>query len=290
MGTETPSAQAAPPPEKDQAVSKTPPPRRQPTRPLPTRRVAYAKQVEILRAYSAICGGNPKPVTNAELAAAVGLAADTIGYANPFFVAIGLLERSDAGICIPCPLLLTYHVAYQWEPERAFQKLAPIFKKAWFAEVLMPRLRFRPLTDEEAIAALAEASAATPDYKSQLKLILDFLSDAGVVVRENGTIKLAQSGAPLGSEEVQRAEPPEEAVPTNGAGDVMASQEPPKAVATTFTKTGGAGAGALDLNINIHVDMAELMQSKPECIAAFMSGLAQVLAAKGQMERDQAGR
>lgn len=250
-----------------------------PTQPLPTRRMAFAKQLEILRAYPAICGTSARSVTNAEIASVVDLAPDTVGMANPFFLAIGLLERNDRG-CTPCQELMAFYNAHRWNPETAMQKLAPVFERAWFGVLLLPKLRFRSHGEDEVLTILAEASAATPEYRPQLKMVIDYLESVGIVACEDGTIRLAQD-EPRASEEAPMPSSPH---PTAHADSNGSANHRTAQVATSFSRE---GQGALDLNIRINVDMAELAKWSPDRITAFMSGLAQVLAAKGEMEKKE---
>ncbi len=244
----------------------------QPTKPLPTRRMAFNKQIELLRAYPAICGSSPRPVSNAEVAPLIDLAPETVSFATSFFVAIGLLERNESGF-IPGPELMAFHHAHQWNPGTALHKLAPAFGRAWFCDALLPRIRFRTLTEEEAITVLAEASAAPRDFKSQIRLILDYLEAVGIIIKENGSVKLAPPG-----------NDPQPEFERNGSqttnGEV--AERTTGQVITAFSK---AGQGRIQLSIDIDVDMNEMAKWSPALITAFLGGIAQVLTAKGMIEK-----
>ena len=159
-----------------------------PIKPLPTDRVGFQRQMEILRAY-AVNGESGRSVTNEQVAAAVNIAAQSVSLCNMFFADIGLLQRGDSGY-IPSQEVLDFSRAYEWEPENAAKRLAPAIEKAWFATTLIPVLKFRALEDREAIMKLAEASSASTDYEPQLRMILDYLAVAGIIVRENGQNRL----------------------------------------------------------------------------------------------------
>lgn len=66
-----------------------------PTKIMPTWRMSSTKQLEVLRAYVAVCGDVPRAVTNAEIAPIVNLKAETVGVANSFF-ASGYYRRMRA--------------------------------------------------------------------------------------------------------------------------------------------------------------------------------------------------
>ena len=120
---------------------------------------------------------------------------------NPFFCEMKLLERQadgerDEAAFVPTPEALAYHKAYEWDPGTAGEKLKGLFERTWFAEALLPRLKFREYEDREALTVLAEACGATKNYEERLTLLLDYMAFAGVIVREGGKIR-AVSGRPV---------------------------------------------------------------------------------------------
>src|SRR5262249_47309361 len=125
----------------------------QPAKPLPTWRMAFQKQLDVLRAYGAVCGNQPRIVSNPEVAGVVGLKPDTVSMANSFFAAIGLLAKSEGGYT-PAEELLAFARAYEWNAETAFQRVAPRIEASWFSEVLIPKLRFNPMPVQDALSAL----------------------------------------------------------------------------------------------------------------------------------------
>lgn len=247
--------------------------RARPTKPLPTDRIAFTKQLDILRAYAVAHESTGKPVTNTEIGAIVKMAASTVPHANSFFAdpEIGLLVKADGGY-LPSPATVAFHRAYAWKAETAAHKLAPAFQQMWFAQAILPRLGFRPMDEREAIAVLAEASAATPDYEGQLDLALQFLAAVGLIEREGGQVKALRAVAP---------EPEPAPLPT-----VDPKPVPTRGVETKFARSNDSDG--VHFNVSIHVDMKEMGGWTPERIAAFFAGFAQVLAAKGALEKNAA--
>lgn len=243
-----------------------------PTKPLPTERIAYQKQIDILRAYAIATEANGgKPVTNNDVAAIVKMAATTLPHANSFFAEIGLLQRVEGGY-VPAPEVINFHRAYAWNAETAPHKLAPVVQSTWFGQVLLPRLSFRSMDEAEAIAVLAEASGAAPEYKGQLGLLLNYLDTAGLIERDGGLVKANKT--PVGSAQMPGSQPvttPPQ-IPTAETG----------AVATTFNRPKTPG---VQFQINVDVDMKEFATWTPERISAFFAGVAQVLSAKGAIEK-----
>jgi hypothetical protein len=253
---------------ESQQTDKTKRPR--PTRPLPTDRIAYVKQIDILRAYAIATEANGgKPVTNNDVAAIVKMAASTLPHANSFFAEIGLLQRAEGGY-VPSQDVLNFHRAHAWNPETAAHKLAPGIQATWFGQVLLPRLSFRPMDEAEAVAILAEASGATPDYKGQLGLLLNYLETAGLIQREGGMVKANKV--------------PSQPQPANNtaAATTQITTGETGAVATTFNRPKTPG---VQFQINVDVDMKEFATWTPERISAFFAGVAQVLSAKGAVEK-----
>src|SRR6266446_1936686 len=106
---------------------------------LPTVRIALPRQFDLLRAWAAASGPSKKPVQLADAAEIVKMAANTITLANPFFCDVGLLQRQDGGF-VPSDEVVAFSRGYEWNPETAAQKLAPLLAATWFGQALMPKL------------------------------------------------------------------------------------------------------------------------------------------------------
>src|SRR3984885_3110238 len=175
-------------------VEKPAPPK--PTKILPTERISVPKQLDMLRAYAAVSNNGAKPAPVNEVATVVKTAASSVSLANAFLANVNLITRSDAGSYTPCPEVVAFLRAYEWDKETASHKLGPVLREAWFWKSLQPRLAYGAIEEEAEITVLAEASAAPPEYKKELRMIIDFLVVGGVVRREGSTIKLATKEMP----------------------------------------------------------------------------------------------
>jgi hypothetical protein len=254
--------------------------RRLPTKSIPTDRLTVPKQLDLLRAWAAASGADSKAVTNRDVAAIVKMAETTTSLANAFFSAMGFLQKATSGF-VPAPEVVNYNRAYNWNPQTAAFKLSPIIKNAWFAQALLPTLGFRDLPEPEAIDLLADASAAEPEYRKQLRLLLEYMDATGVITRDGGVVRLAKSTSASNSPEQEKESP----------ADATASQQQapaPQQRAAVSTMFSAAPEGVVQFNISIRVDMGELATWKPDRITAFFAGMAQVLAAKASVERDTA--
>jgi hypothetical protein len=245
--------------------------KQRPTKTLPTERITHPKQLDLLRAYAAVYATTAKAVTNNDVAEVVKLTASTVSMANAFFADSGLMTRADGGY-VPSEHVVNYQRAYEWNKETASHKLAPVIAETWFAKALMPKLTFRSMDESEAVATLAEAAAAGPDYRLQLKVCVEYMVAAGLAERDGNTLKAraasgaATNGGPMPQQELK--EPP---------------LSKTAAIATTFSTP---AEGIVQFNISVKVNAQDFAGWSPDRITAFFGGIAQVLAAKGALERE----
>ena len=176
--------------------------------------------------------------------------------------------------CLPPRTRAAGAAPYEWDKENAARELQPVLAKCWFWEVLQPKLGFRPLDEKEAVNALGAASAASSEYRPNLKLILDYLVTVGMIERDGTMLKLVRgAGGEKPAREEQQGAQQERAARNTGS------------VTTGFEQRPG---GAVQFSINIDVSMTEIAGWAPERISAFFTGMAKVLAAKSGLERDVA--
>jgi hypothetical protein len=261
---------------EEKAAKKEP----KPTRTLPTNRIARVKQFEILRAFGAISGPDSRTVSNVEVSKIVNLHSATVGLITPFFVDIGLLQKASDGL-VPASEVGEFTQAYEWNPETAFQRVAGVLKRSWFFSVLDTRLRFKPLTKNEAIQELAVFCSAGPSYRGQLETLLEYLDEAGLIAIEGDQLRRPKQSATEGPPEDRR-----ESLHNNQPADARRDESRHSPLTTSFSSS---GAGIVQFNVSVKVDMNELSGWEPSRIAAFFAGIAQVLAAKGQAEKQTTG-
>lgn len=255
------------------AAKKVAPPAAKPNKYLPTDRITFSRQLDVLRGWAAASGPSAKIVSNNDVAEIVKMQSSTVSISNAFFSQNGFLSKADGGY-IPAPEVFSFLRAYEWSPDTAATKLAPILGKTWFAEELLPKLAFGPLTTDEAIQRLADTCSAGPEYRGQLRFLLDYLANAGLVEWDGTQVRkgAATVNAAASTETASTSKP-----------DPSPATEPSKrVVAPTFF---GTTEGAVNFNVSVRVDMGEFSSWKPERIAAFFNGMAQVLAAKADVEK-----
>ncbi|HEX8174717.1 MAG TPA: hypothetical protein VF543_06320 [Pyrinomonadaceae bacterium] len=266
------------------------PARAKATEVLPSERITFAKHLALLRAYAAASGQNLKPVKTIEVGAVANTQPTTISSANAFFITVGLIQRTEGGF-IPSPEVMAFAHAYEWNPNdpTASHKLAPLIGQTWFAKEVLKRLSFEhKLKESDAVTSLAQLSSAPPECKLQVKLLIDYLEAAGLVQRDGDYLKKGSSASPATSAERQApaptgTPPPPPSEPEHR--DVTHREAPParSSVSTAFSQMAG---GAVQFNVTVKVDMNEFKGWQPDRIAAFFHGIAEVLAAKGGMEKD----
>jgi hypothetical protein len=182
----------------------TPPPL---TEVLPNRRVAFPRQIELIRGYGAL-GASGEPVENQAVARVVGLKPETASLANAFFLASGLIRRDDRGVTTPAPEVVSFQRDYEWTPDTAAHALAPLLERAWFGKALAPFLAMGPITEAKAIAVLGSASNATQHRSAELRVILDYLEVSGVIERRDGQIRKGSPASTAPAKEDAPIEPP----------------------------------------------------------------------------------
>jgi hypothetical protein len=241
------------------------------TRTLPFDRVTFSKQLELLRAYAAASSQGTKSVTNIEVSGIVGLAPETVSMCNSFLSSVGFIQKGEGGWLVSAEVQ-SFFRAFDWNKETASHKLAPLVRNSWFAQAIIPKMSFKSLEEEEVIGLLADASAAGPDYKKNLKMLIECTEASGLIERDGNLLRARSVSSTPDS-----ANTPKEPVTENNT-----QARPVPKVATAFTQM---AQGAMRFNVSFDMDLAEMADWRPDRIAAFFSGIAQVLAAKAEVEK-----
>jgi hypothetical protein len=249
-------------------------PRNKKTRPkktLPTDRIAFPKQLDILRAHAVLSNEGEKPATNMAVGDMVGMTHSTVSLANPFLADIGLLLKNNGGY-LPSREAIEFSRANEWGDEQAGHKLAPRIRDAWFGKAILRSLSFSSTMEEDtALRQLAQEASATPEYRSQVALLLSYMETAGLIERDGSQVRKLDSGRPQAP-----------SAPTETPAPVPQTPE------RTSRPQGASGGpeGGIQFQVSVNVDMAEMAGWDPERISKFFSGMAQVLAAKGEVEEN----
>jgi hypothetical protein len=208
------------------------------------------------------------------------MAAATIDMAHPFLLSIGLLTRTGPGSFSVAAEVMNFLNAYEWDKDTASHKLGPALRNSWFGKALLPKITFGPIEEKAAIAVLAEACSAPPDYEKELRMLLEFMAAGGLIVRENGQVRPRPA---MASANEPPLPPPPPRVQEQTPNPEL-SRDPAR-LSTSVQST----PGKFNLNIAVEVDMAEFSTWRPERIQAFFRGVAEVLAAKADVEKGGTG-
>jgi len=248
-------------------------PPNEPTKVLPTDRISLKNILQLLRAY-AIASDMGKKMAERQVAAdLVKMNISTVTLAHPFLTDVGFLQKNGKKFIV-APEVVSYARAHEWNPDNAPHKLSPLVQKAWFAQALLTRLSFNPLQKDDAIRILAEASGSTPQYRNRLETLIEFMQTTGLIKVDGDQVSKVRTESKY--EEDGDMPQPQQKDETSRSRTVVPSQLSASPV-----------DGVVQFHISVKVDMNELKDWKADRIAAFFSGIAQVLAAKSGVENEE---
>jgi hypothetical protein len=242
----------------------------QPTKRLPTTRIKFQKQLDIIRAYGIKSQNGTRAASYRDVALVVGIHANTVSLMVGFLVENGFLERMGSET-MPVKPVLDFAQAYNWAAETAPRKLAPIIRNSWFGGILLTKLAFRSMSEDEAIAELGGAISADKEWRSNVAMLIEYAVAAALVRRDGTQLSLGEEASTHPTE----PGPPRQERTSEQRDDSPAPRST-AAVATGFMTT----EGAVQFHVSIRVSMQEMAGWTPDRITAFFAGLAQVLAAK----------
>lgn len=256
-------------------------PRPQPLKRLPSDRIRFKSQLDIIRAYGAASQNGSRAVNYREAAKFVSLDPSTVSMLNPFLVENGLAERSGNDL-LPSKAVLDFATAHTWSAETAARKLLPVIERSWFGVTLRTKLAFRPMTEEEAVTELGQEIKADPDFRPRLAMLIDYAEAAGLLRREGNQLYL------VGAQEEAMSTVASDDAANPATAEASSARDAAPARSTGAVGTGFMSTeGAVQFHVSIRVTMQEMAGWSPDRISAFFAGLAQVLAAKQGAEEIQ---
>jgi hypothetical protein len=181
--TEQPGSGGANPPSSGTAAKAQ---KQRSDRSLPTDRLSFEKQIEVLRVIAQISGNGRRPVTAEDLSASIGLRGNTGGLSNKFFRDSGWVESAGRGMYAATEPLLEYHRHLNVDAQDvvgARRYLAVAAQGSWYWDALDPMLDEGGARPTLALHALSKAAGAY-DHTPQLLQILTWLEWLGLVRRE----------------------------------------------------------------------------------------------------------
>jgi hypothetical protein len=245
---------------------------------LPSERITFTRQLDILRGWAAASGPLRKVVSNNEVAKIVDIQPSTVSLNNAFYSSIGLLTKAEGGY-MPAEEVTAFLRAYDWNKDTAAQKLAPVLSRAWFYDALASKLEFGPRSEVDCLQDLGDAANANQEYRANLRVLMEYLSAAGLVQRDGEMVK--KGGASMAPTTASVNNSSMESSPVFPKQENAASTDTPKMMPSLF----GTTEGQVQFNIAVKVNMGEFSSWQADRIAAFFNGIAAVLAAKAKMEQ-----
>lgn len=193
---------------------------------IPTNRLTLPKQVEIIRAYGAAYEASGGAVGIEEVTKFVGMAPATVSQTNAFLQDSGIL-RKDGRRFVPAAEVQAMNRLYEVNKDKALAKLGPLMERSWFGKLVVPKLKFRPMPEEDVVHELLEAATAEAQHLPQIRMLVDYLVMTGVVERENGLLKVRNG---YGGEGSAGPEPHAATGAPPSAAGAPGAAEPPAAV------------------------------------------------------------
>jgi hypothetical protein len=179
--------------------------------PLPSDRLTFDKQRDVLLAIAQMGGSVKRAVTAEECSAAVGLKGGTGGLSNRFFCDAGWVDFAGRGNYAPSDALVEYYRQTSIDPTSemtAREHLRATMKSAWFWGVLEPLLGPGGLRRNLAVMQLSKA-AGTTDHTPQLHLILEWVEWVGLVRREGDLLHATVAASDVATNEDQEDATPD---------------------------------------------------------------------------------
>jgi hypothetical protein len=248
---------------------------------LPTERISFLRQLEVLRAFAVAAADGGGTASNKGAGDLIKMSHHTVVLSTPFFVSVGLLSRADRGRFAPVAEVVEYSRAFQWQPDSAALRLAPVLRKSWFGQIITRMVSVQPRDAEDVLTDLAGAAEATPDHRANLELLLEYAVAVGLVQRDGRQVRQAMPGA------IPRADAESAATPAVTAPPVVvhSTESTPQVGTQTHFRTDDT-EGMVSFDVSVRVRMSDFAGWSPARISAFFGGIASVLAAKGRMEED----
>jgi hypothetical protein len=190
-------------------------------RSLPTDRLNFEKQVEVLRVIAQMSGNSRRPVTAEDLSAAIGLKGNTGGLSNKFFRDSGWVVSAGRGMYAATEPLMDYHRHLNVDPQDvdgARRYLAASAEASWYWEALEPMLE-GGARQTIVLHTLSKAAGAY-EHTPQLLLIVTWLEWLGLVRRE-GDLVLREASEVHHSPEQGDSEPMAEDIADNASSTAL---------------------------------------------------------------------
>jgi hypothetical protein len=191
-------------------------------RALPTDRMEFETQVQVLKAYAIASRNGREIVTGEDLARHVSVGEDTARLNNRFLAESGLIVAEQRGAYKPVEAVLEFSRKLGFGQPNPGHTLASVVRNTWYFEAVTDRLEMGPPSRNELIMALADVAGAEAHHRRKLDNIIDWLEYVGLVSIVDDTVRLG---------DVEQADASRDVADADGraAGDTLESGASPHA-------------------------------------------------------------
>lgn len=158
---------------------------------IPTERVGFARQLQLLQAYVHGSENGTKPVSVERVAEIAKVHPSTVSPINPFFTKVGFITKQGREY-LPSAEVLDYVNAVSWEQPNPTEKLFPIIERSWFGQLIKPRLSMGSMDVHEIISELALKAGVGKEFRSQLETIVEYMVECCFARRDGNTLTLVR--------------------------------------------------------------------------------------------------
>lgn len=167
-----------------------------PERPIPTDRLRFDNQVQVLKTVASLSGNNRRGVDAETMSAAIELKGGTGGLNSRFFRSVNWFESVGRGEYTASPGLLLYSRHINIDPDghyEATEGMRGEMRRSWVWEVVGPMLESgNPIREKALLLPLAQAAGAQ-NHTAQLETIIEWLVWVGLALRDGEFVKLAET-------------------------------------------------------------------------------------------------
>jgi len=168
---------------------------------LPTDRLSFQKQLEVLKAFAVGSQNATQPVGAKKLASLTHIGYATAPLNNIFYFETGLITRAKKGLYLPTPPTLEFARRVSFSTANAGEALTTTFENTWFYKAVVERLAMGSATKPTIVEALARTASADASYATQFGTLLDWLAYVGLItIGDDENVALVK-GAEIGGGE-----------------------------------------------------------------------------------------
>jgi len=243
---------------------------------LPTDRLSFQKQLEVLKAFAVGSQSGSQPVDAKKLASLTHIGEATAPLNNIFFLETGLITRAKKGLYLPTAATLEFARRVSFAAANAGDALTATFESTWFFKAVVERLAMGNATRPMMIEALARTAGADASYATQFRTLLDWLDFAGLIKIDDDENVTLVKGAGIGSAEGLRGAEWRGATP--GQVTLPKSEEPtiPENVESPTV---------LAISVELALTVDDLAKLSAEQVGALFQGAGQVASIKAALSK-----